>query len=166
MTACLDAAAAAWCARRSEFVHDWLRNRFLQRLHALVALSRPDVSAARQTLDGFAAVVREWPERGVDALRLADDYDQVMSPARAVRSLALERCVCGYVQCVASRAWIARHGVQRTLTAIRVAHQRASVCYVQWESRAGSPAEELGYMAGECERMARAFAQLPSRVVL
>jgi hypothetical protein len=162
----VDAAAAAWQLRRSEFVHDWLRNRFLQRLHALVALSRSDVHAPAETLDSFAAVVREWPERGRDALRLADDYGDFMSPGRAAREMALEPCVSRFVQCAASRAWTARHGVQRTLSGIRVTHRRASDCYARWEGFDGSAVEELTSLARECEQLARAFAQLPGRVVL
>ena len=162
-----DPAAAHWQRRRAEFSHDWLRNRFLPRLHARLALVRAGVHAHPLTMNSLDNGIREWPDRGAEALQLADTFDTMMSPLRWVENLApsLGPDVASFVRCTTEEAWRTRHQVDAIVREIRARHSEADRCYEEWVRRPSSNTA-LRDLARHCERLAQALSRLPSRIVL
>lgn len=152
-------AVADWQQRRSAFVHDWLCNRFMPRLQACVALTGTGAAASARTADGFIAVVQEWPEHGAEALQLIEIFCDVMSPTRQIDEImpALPAALAQYLRKTALESWKVRHGIPALLDEVRTAHASANRHYAMWA---------LSEMARDCERIAKAFSKLPSRVVL
>jgi hypothetical protein len=162
-----DPASAQWQRRRAEFSHDWLRNRFLPRLHARLALARAGVHAHPLTMKSLEEGIREWPERGAEALQLADTFDIIMSPLRWIENLAplLGSDVASFVRCATDEAWRTRHQVDSIVREIRTRHSEADRCYQEWVRRPSS-STALRDMARHCERLAQALSKLPSRIIL
>lgn len=162
-----DPAAAHWQRRRAEFSHDWLRNRFLPRLHARLALARAGVHAHPLTMKSLDDGIREWPDRGSEALQLADTFDMMMSPSRWVENLVpvLGSDVAAFVRCTTEEAWRTRHRIDARIGEIRLRHSEADRCYGEWVRRPSS-IKALRDMARQCEQLAQALSKLPSRIVL
>lgn len=163
---CADPLEAAWRRRRAEFTHDWLRNRLLPRLHGCTALTGPGVIANTEIVERLYASVKEWPSRSSEALALADEFAEIMSPARAVDSIApaLEPGPAAFLRTTALELWRVRHGVPLLLDEIRLAVCDADQAYAEWTDRDSEAA--LRRFAGQIERLARALSALPPRAGL
>lgn len=151
-------AALAWRRRRSAFVHDWLRNRFMPRLQACLTIAAPGIDVSAETARVFEAAVREWPARSAEALRLLDDFCAAMSPVTVVDAMpGISGVVADYLRRTALESWNVRHDIPQLVREARAAVDSANFSYSRWA---------LPALADDCERLARALGQLPSKVML
>jgi len=162
----IDTAVAAWRKRRSSLTHDWLRQRFLPRVQGCLTLSQGDANASARIVDTFAATLREWPCRRVEALKLVDEFAEVMSPIRTVEDIAPALTTEGasFLRFTAMELWKLRHRAGALEEEARAAYHATDDAFRAWD-RDASPAS-LQTLAIEGERLARALSNLPSRVAL
>lgn len=164
-----DVVAHAWRQRVAEFTHDWLQNRFLPRVHGLIAVSGGSIDAPPAVLESLISGVREWERRGVEALLLADEYCDTMSPLRAIGELApaVPLDVAEYLRWTACELWRTRHRVKARLDAVRAAHVEAQRSFALWkEMLPREDAAALRVLAGACEVLNGSLTLLPASVGL
>jgi hypothetical protein len=156
-----DPAVAAWQQRRSELMHDWLRNRFLPRLQA--CLAAPGAEASSLLLERFQATPHEWQARSAEIRTLAEDCVEVMSPRRLADDVAaaLDRHTAQFIRSTAFDLWVLRRGILPTLADVRETCDAADDAYARWAAEP-SPIH-LRALAERCERVASAIAKLPAR---
>ena len=73
--------AAAWQKRRSEFNHDWLKNRYIPALAKWLNLLDDLIEDAPAEAGFVASVLPQWEGRSQEGLALAHDFVTAMSPA-------------------------------------------------------------------------------------
>jgi len=156
-----DRVAAAWQQRRSELMHDWLRNRFLPRLQA--CLAAPGAQASPLLFERFQATAHEWPARSAEIRALAEDCGEVMSPRRLAENVAaaLDRDTAAFIRSTAFDLWALRSGILQALADVGETCDAADAAYARWAAEP-SPAH-LRALAARCERVASAVAILPAR---
>lgn len=80
-----------WQRRRSEFNHDWLKNRYLNNLDGFIAkleMKKPDETRLMIFLDED---LRQWKAKEEEARRLMDSFEKEMSPVVLFESGILNR---------------------------------------------------------------------------
>lgn len=81
-----------WQRRRSDFNHQWLKNRYLSALDAAEQVIRGRVKAAAYWQEFIEVDLREWQERRDDLRKLLEDFEKEMSPRRFFDSPPLADC--------------------------------------------------------------------------
>ncbi len=78
----LEPIHSTWQKRRSEFNHQWLKNRVLSALDAAGNVVQGEVGGdeARLLCDVVSIDLREWPRRRAEAMRLLESIEDSMSP--------------------------------------------------------------------------------------
>lgn len=73
---------SSWQRRRSEFNHQWLKNRVLSALDATANVLRGAIEGDEAMLlcDVVFVDLREWPRRHIEVARLLEDLEESMSP--------------------------------------------------------------------------------------
>jgi len=159
-------AAIMWRRRVAEFTHDWLRNRFLPRVHAWIAITGADAEARPNLVETLVAGIREWDVRGDEALMLSEDYCEIMSPRRFIDDVAihLPSDVGEFLRRTAFACWNARHRIDSRVEHVRSAHARVDTNFRRWNAsaRAHEAVIALNGVASECEALIAALSALPT----
>jgi hypothetical protein len=83
----------SWQKRRSEFNHDWMKNRYLQALRSwLRLLSNNKVSDKITERTFIADTFPQWKIHYDEAIALANDFETEMSPKILFKEPPLTRC--------------------------------------------------------------------------
>ena len=69
-----------WQHNRSRLNHDWLKNRFLNRLDGILALQSSAGADTRQWLGVLSQTLAEWDKRAREIAELIDSFEEEMSP--------------------------------------------------------------------------------------
>lgn len=150
--------AVEWRRRRSEITHDWMRNRFLPSVHALLAVAGGEVVMSGAMKAELLAAVHEWPLRGAAALELIDGYGDAL-----IESLPPQ--LPPGIRRQAFDAWMQRNAIPELLESSRIALRDADQSYSRWSNESfGTEAAAivLPAMAAACERLLRVLCALPS----
>ena len=159
-----------WHRRVAEFTHDWLRNRFLPRIHAWIAIAGAGAEARPNLVETLVAGIREWDVRGAEALILAEDYCEAMSPRRFIDDVAvrLPADVAEFLRRSAFACWFARHRIGSRIEHVRSVHARVDTHLRRWNASAGAHEAviALNGVASECEALIAALSALPTTAPL
>lgn len=170
----------AWCRKRSEFSHDWLNNRFLNRLQAFL-LRLEDGAGDTESLERFVRVdFAEWSPMGAEARRLLDEFEHAMSP-RAMLSTEplcnLDPKTKEWLASVVDRLWRTRYPVTRWIeTAIErleSASRQSRLLSAELSRVDPREAGALNRLLGpfqeferRCRALKAAISELPDRVLV
>lgn len=125
---------SAWQRRRSEFNHQWLKNRLLSALDSAANILDGRIRGDGYLEDILQREAREWPERAKELDRLLGDFESEMSPQQLFcvpplcnwdteLKLAMTESV--------HQLWLARFSVQELIAATHLAACRVSNAHEQ-----------------------------------
>lgn len=171
-------AHSTWQRRRSEFNHQWLKNRFLSALDATHNI----VAGRIQGRDYLEEMVRldlpEWPDRRAEIDQLLDAFTSDASPSSLFSSPPFShweeptrQAICELTQAL----WLARNPLAEWTQEIRAAaaeadRQYESLSQLPLSAADGAINPEFGSCLEDfrsaCRTLARAIEQLPSRMTV
>ncbi|HEX8163570.1 MAG TPA: hypothetical protein VF538_16995 [Pyrinomonadaceae bacterium] len=168
-----------WQKRRSEFNHDWLKNQYLPALAKFLNLL-DDLIEDREFESSFVPVtLSQWGSHREEALALASDYEQLMSPQRLFSCPPLSRRRAHDKQWLGRLVhdlWLARYPVRRWVSEALAAAESADVAYRQLQGALQSCADTQSAEAlrpfrkqflefyERCQELGGAISKLPDEV--
>ena len=122
---------AEWQKRRSDFNHDWLKNRFLPALAKWINLLDDLIEDTIAEASFVNSVLRQWEGHGKVAIALAQDFEVDMSPARLFEGIEWlrRRGNNEWLQKLVHQLWLARYPVQEWVTDALACTERADAAY-------------------------------------
>lgn len=104
-----------WQLKRSEFNHDWLKNRFLNRLNAFLERLRSGKPDAEKLSRFVREDLPEWSDHEREARWLIDSLEHELSPMRFFDQPPLSRCdseTKKWLPTVVHELWLSRYPVR------------------------------------------------------
>ena len=126
------AVHAQWEVRRSEFNHDWLKNRYLNSLNAFVKRLEASAVDSERIAEFVTQDLPQWDERRLHATDLVASFENEMSPRTLFHQPPLNQVDDNTKQWLGSLAhwlWLSRCDVRTSLERIRVATDRVDKLY-------------------------------------
>lgn len=170
--------AERWQTCRSRLNHDWLRNRFLNRLNAFIMRLQSEVKDDEAIRRFLAEDLREWPDRAASLRRLVDSFEAAMSPASLVNEpplCRLDAAVREWLAEVAHLAWLSRLPVELWIESASAELDQAAALYTRL-SAAGEDANdaesrprlaaEFQEFEAKCRRLSEALSKFPTKIVV
>ncbi|RJP49276.1 MAG: hypothetical protein C4586_07660 [Anaerolineaceae bacterium] len=111
-----------WQQRRSEFNHDWLKNRFLNRLNAFIERLQTPSPDAQRLARFVAEDLPEWKSHEPEARWLIESVEQEMSPRCFFDYSPLSKCseqTKSWLPDVVHEIWAKQYSVQSLQTEAR-----------------------------------------------
>lgn len=144
--AVIDIGSEHWQRRRSEFNHDWLKNRYMQNVGKFINLLDGRVVDHGWIATFLNELLPEWePQREV-ARQLILDYKNEISPRRLFARLPLSRCDLAtklWLEALAESLWIHRCSVEQWINLALSAVQRADEAYGELRNKTCMPEKGL-----------------------
>lgn len=156
-----------WQKRRSEFNHDWLKNRFLNRLNGFLERLQ-DAKPDHERLARFLSEdLQEWEQQEPEAQWLVESVEREMSPRRFFEQPPLNRCdeeTKRWLPDVIHDIWLAQYPVRTLQSQARalLAQTREQYEKVQKALRDHQPADSagLGLLREQFAELSRVCAEL------
>lgn len=82
----------SWQKRRSEFNHDWLKNKYIPKLGAWINLLDDRIEDSDLEKSYVASILPDWESHQNEALVLPEDFEAEMSPRMLFNELPLSNC--------------------------------------------------------------------------
>lgn len=157
--------ADLWMRRRAELSHDRLRNRFLPRLHACIALHQPGTEASPDLMDALHAALDEWPAIDDELVELLDEIRD-LSPAHLAASISscFPPNTGALIRDATITLWEFRHRIPSLVEELHAARAATSQHLARW--LVDRTAESLRDVAHHCERLTYTLSKFPDRVRL
>jgi hypothetical protein len=171
-------AAEDWQTRRSALNHDWLRNRFLNRLNAFIMRLQSEVRNDDAIGRFLTADLKEWPDKATSLRWLLDSFETQMSPAALANEPPLCRLDAGirrWLAEVAHLAWLARLPVTLWIQTASAELDEAQGLYTRLCARGEDAndtesrprlAAEFQEFETQCRRLSEALSGFPSKIVV
>lgn len=167
-----------WQRRRSDFNHQWLKNRFLSALDAAEQVIRGRIRAAAYWQEFIKADLPEWQERREDLNLLLEDFEIEMSPRRLFDCPPLSECASPGRDVLAElmhELWLARYPIASWLKKANGAASRANIHFERLRKIA--PMDEAGKVPSEfvsefeefraaCRTLSKAIEKFPDRILV
>ena len=139
-----------WQKRRSEFNHDWLNNRFLNRLNGFLVRLQEAKPDAERLARFLSEDLPEWKQHEPEARWLVESVEQEMSPRRFFDGPLLNRCdedTKRWLPNAVHEIWLARYTVRRLQNQTRALISQADERYqrLQKALRYGRPTDLAGF---------------------
>jgi len=169
----------SWQTRRSAFNHDWLKNKYLNRLTGfLERIKTPDPDIAR-----LARFIEEdfpeWEVQRDEVLNLIASFEEEMSPRSLFEQEPLSRCdedTKLWLGELVHALWMVRYPVKEWVSSARNATHMANSKYdhlakeikVQKESLQGNLKSLLTpflEFKGACDKLGKAISSFPHEVL-
>jgi hypothetical protein len=165
------AVASEWQRRRAELTHDWLQNRALAHVAALLAIVHGDVRADEVAIRALSAVISEWRERRDDVGWLADHVQTALSPLEAIADGAV---FDSHLRALSEEAWKRRHEIDEVVASIRtialdidrMLAALTPMLRAPARSSLAAAAPSLLAFAAAARALLAAFRHLPPRAVI
>lgn len=169
-----------WQRRRSEFNHQWLKNKLLSALDCAANVMRGKLKGGDYVGDVVENDIREWERRRVDLDRLLADFESEMSPQALFEILPLShwepelKATMGeLLHCL----WLSRYPVKDWVEDARKAAQSVNRSYEQLihTFAAGATANDSGereFVArfetfrSACRSLAKSIEQFPKTILV
>ena len=167
-----------WQLRRSDFNHQWLKNRFLSALDAADQVISGRIRSKEYLQELIDEDLPEWQERREDLNALLEDFENEMSPRQLFDIEPLSECEPFTKNVLAElmhELWLARYPIRHWL--IR-AKEAASEVNKYYELLRGiSPIDTTGKVRPEfasifenfrtaCRALSRAIEKFPDRILV
>jgi hypothetical protein len=166
-----------WQLRRSALNHDWLQNRYMVFLLAVLGYVSEKFDDPEFEQEAMPKL-REWESHRREVQELLGSCCEDLSP-RQLFSMPPLACMTdldrGWLSEVSHRSWLARSGAVKVAHEARNRMEIAERCYgavmiglsgrsPATRSRLAECAPELGEFHSACQELSRAMSQFPSRV--
>lgn len=126
--------ASTWQRRRSEFNHDWLKNRYLPALGKWLNLLDERIEDPIFEATFIDEVLPQWKERGTAAKELVRDFESYMSPRNLLNCPPLKRYSRiqeRWLGQVVHELWLTRYPVRQWIDAALAAIEQADAAYAK-----------------------------------
>ena len=168
-----------WQRRRSEFNHDWLKNRYLNNLDGFIAnleMKKPDETRLMRFLDED---LRQWKAKEEEARRLMDSFEKEMSPEVLFESGILKRMdpeSQAWIKPMLHHLWLNNHDIKNKISNceqwfLKVAAQYDKINSMLDEKNRNM--EQLKNLLPEfkafretCRAFSQSISNLPSKVLV
>jgi len=167
-----------WQRLRSDFNHQWMKNRLLSALDSLANLLNGKIRAAGYLEDVLSTEVSEWSERGRDLEVLLHDFESEMSPRKLMATpplCELEADIKAVIAECIHQLWLVRYPVGEWLETARSAYALANQEYerllkiktVQFEGRI-NPEFAVCFDAFRiaCRDLSTAIGKFPNQILV
>jgi hypothetical protein len=163
--------APGWQKRRSDFNHDWLKNRFIPALAKWLNLLDDQLEDPDFEHSFVACVLPQWEQHRDEALALPRDFESQMSP----RTLLGPRSE-GWLGTLVHLLWLSRYPVRRWAEQALAAAREVEVEFRRLRERLTSCADTRAVVAlrpmrpmfasfrERCQQLARAIEAFLSEV--
>jgi hypothetical protein len=167
-----------WQRRRSDFNHQWLKNRLLSALDTADHVIRGRLRGSAYLQELLDVDLPEWQERQKELDMLLEDFETEMSPRRLFDSPPLSACEPRTRELLAElldELWRARYPVSVWLQGARKAASEVSAHYKLLRDLA--PVDSNGRVLPEfavrfeefrsaCRALSEAIEKLPNRILV
>lgn len=172
-----------WQEIRSEFNHDWLKNRYLTALDGWLRILDSNGKSRDLQLERTFVPLRlpEWEEQRVKATFLIQNFEQKMSPREMLNLLPLSRCEAAtrlWLGDLVHELWLIRRPVKQWVADADRCLNAAEDAYVQLRNAMLS-SHDLGSVEAlrvfgqlfiifrdECQNLSLAIEKFPSEIEL
>jgi DNA repair exonuclease SbcCD ATPase subunit len=168
-----------WQRRRSEFNHDWLKNRYLNNLDGFIAnleMKKPDVSRLMIFLDEDW---NQWKPKEEEARRLMDSFEKEMSPLVLFESGILKRMnpeSQKWIKPLTHQLWLNNHDIKNKISNCEEWFLKVTAQYDKINSMLDEKKrniEQLKNLLPEfkafretCRAFSQSISKLPSKVLV
>ncbi len=123
--------AKLWQKRRSDFNHDWLKNRYIPALAKWLNLLDDLIEDAASEAVFVTTVLSQWEDRRDEALALSRDFEVKMSPARLFDSVdwLRRRGDEEWLRELVHELWLTRYPVRQWMADASANAVRADAAY-------------------------------------
>lgn len=174
----MELAQPDWQRRRSDFNHQWLKNRLLSTLDTVNNVIGGRVRGVGYVQEVMAVDIAEWPSRRTELNALLDDFETDMSPRVLFDYPPLSECEPRTKMVLADLMhvlWLNRYSVQALLEKARKAADEVDSRFQPLH--ATEPFDPLGRVRPEfavlfeqfrsaCRVLSKAIERLPSRILV
>ena len=170
----------SWQKRRSEFNHDWLKNRYLPAIAKWVNILDDRVEDQDFQREFPTTILNQWLEYGPQAYGLADRFESEMSPRVLLGQHPLSRLPSErreWLGTLVHELWLSRYPVHRwvadTVAVVDAANEAYQLLRDSIASRESTTVEELRPLRhsftrfqGLCQALARTIEEFPSKMLI
>ena len=164
---------AAWQTRRMELSHDWLQNRYFQKVSTIVRVLEGSVQSDIEPRNFVNDLLAEWNAQAESLRELIEEFDSAMSPATLLNRPRLNALDCDLREAIAAvlnRAWVRKNGVCTLKATALQALEGAKIAALELASfdpaSAHSPTMEVANFRTALSQLSRALHQFPSEIQL
>ena len=167
-----------WQRDRSDFNHQWLKNRLLSALDAADNVIKGRVRSIGYLQELIDVDIPEWQERRKDLHTLLNDFESQMSPQQFILSSPLSDCEEPVKETLAElmhELWLVRYPVQEWLDNAKNAAEEVNLYYEHL--RNCKPIDSDGNIQPEfvtyfdafrssCRKLSKAIEQFPNQILI
>jgi hypothetical protein len=167
-----------WQRRRSDFNHQWLKNRFLSALDAAEQVIQGRIRAAAYWQEFLEIDLHEWQERREDLQTLLVEFEAEMSPRQLFDYSPLSDCESPAMAVLAElmhELWLARYPVKTWLEKAKTASSKVNTHFERL--RKIPPVDDAGKAQPEfvsefedfraaCRNLSKAIEKFPDRILV
>ena len=166
-----------WPIERSQFAHDWLNNRYMISLLALISVVRGSVESSQ--LDAINKIISSWKDNAPTAKKLMDTYESEMSPRKLFGQSPLNNLAPDdreQLATIAHIVWLERYNIKTQISDIRKcmtlinATMDSSKDFIKTESDIKYDKDllliVLDYIYQLCRFLSEKFSQLQKDIVV
>lgn len=167
-----------WQRRRSDFNHNWLKNKILPALDSAANLMQGKIRGATFLEELMTVELSEWPERKRELEALLDDFESDMSPRKLMSTLPMSEWEASLRDAMADllhRLWHIRYPVSLWLQDARQAAVEVNSSYLLLQETLIATAN--GTMQPEfssnfeifrsaCRKLSKAIEKFPNRILV
>lgn len=169
-----------WQERRSDFNHDWLKNKYLNGLTAFIERLQSSQPDRERLIEFLHHRFPSWEARRDQLTWLRDTFEDEMSPRRLFEVLPLNRCdeqTKTWLGELVHALWLARYPKKTSIQTVCAAFETADRQYEHLR-RALKDVEmvEVAYLAGllpdfctfkeSCLALSIAISRLPNHILV
>jgi len=167
-----------WQRRRSDFNHQWLKNRFLSALDSAANLMQGRIRGISYLQEVLRVELAEWPERGRELDALLADFEVEMSPRKLFETPPLSDWEPSFKEVISElmhELWLVRYPVATWLEGVRKAAAEVNECYALLEGivpvdREGNVNLEFSVrfeaFRTACRALSKAVEKFPNRILV
>ena len=168
-----------WQKRRSEFNHDWLKNRYLNNLDGFIAnleMKKPDETRLMIFLDED---LDQWKAKDEEARRLMDSFEKEMSPVVLFESDILKRMDPGsqeWLKPLLHHLWLNNHDIKNKISNCEQWYLKVAAQYDKIKSMLEEKSRDIEQLKSllpefkifrdTCRAFSQSISNLPSKVLV
>lgn len=167
-----------WQRRRSQFNHDWLKNRFLPALTKWANILAGEVEDQAFERTFSEQILPEWESQREEAMAICEAFENEMSPRRLVDRPPLSRCdesTKQWLGALVHQLWLARYPVSGWIAQATARVQATAAAYDRLQegvrrrgrttlSQSQEVRERFEDFRRRCQELAATMQALPSEI--
>lgn len=169
-----------WQERRSAFNHDWLKNKYLNGLKALIERLQSSKPNRERLVEYLSVRLPAWETHRHEARWLIEAFEAEMSPLRLFEEPPLNRCdaeTAAWLGPLVHGLWLARYPVKEQVQAVEEAFKAADNQYEELRQvltrveemdteQLVSLLPQLQAFRDACTELTRSISLLPGRILV